>query len=252
MAMLQTPRSARKPTSPMKFAKPLIETVLERRYKRFLADVRLPDGAVITVHCPNPGAMMGLTAHGSPAWISDSGNPKRKLRHTLELVEVESSEGPTLVGINTNLPNRLAEEAITDGRLPSLAGYSQLRREVRYGENSRIDILLEKDGAPPCYVEVKNVHLVRQAGLHEFPDCKTERGAKHLREMSTMVKNGARAVMLYVVQRADGDRFSLARDLDPGYATAFDAAMEAGVEALAIRCHITPTEIVAREPIPLE
>lgn len=235
----------------MKFASPLIETVLERRYKRFLADVWMPDGELVTVHCPNPGAMMGLADPGNRAWISDSGNPRRKLRHTLELVEAKAPSGPVLTGINTNLPNRLAEEAILAERIPELAGYSSLRREVRYGINSRIDILLEHPDRRPCYVEVKNVHLLRQSGLYEFPDCKTERGAKHLREMAAMVDQGARAVMLYVIQRGDGDAFTLAGDLDPGYAAAFEVATARGVEALAVRCHISETEIIAKDAVPI-
>ncbi|MEM1038318.1 MAG: DNA/RNA nuclease SfsA [Pseudomonadota bacterium] len=238
----------------MKFPTPLIEGRLIERYKRFLADVELEDGTIITVHCPNPGAMMGLKDPGNRVWISDSGNPKRKLRHTLELVEARAPSGPVLVGINTMLPNRLAKEALEAGRITQLSGFTHLRTEVPYGERSRIDILLA-GGTPndprDCYIEVKNVHLVREISLHEFPDCKTERGAKHLREMANMVAQGHRAVMLYVVQRGDGDRFSLASDLDPAYAEAFVAARAAGVEALAIRCDITTTEIVATTPIPI-
>lgn len=235
----------------MLFPSPLIETTLVRRYKRFLADVQLANGEQLTVHCPNPGAMLGLTTPGNRAWISDSGNPKRKLRHTLELMEVDGPTERVLVGINTNLPNKLAEEAILDDRIPLLMGYSSLRREVKYGENSRIDLLLEADDRPPCYVEVKNVHFVRQAGLHEFPDCKTARGAKHLREMAHMVKQGARAVMLYVVQRKDGDRLSFAADLDPDYIQAFQTATRDGVEATAIRCEVSTSGVVASESVPI-
>jgi sugar fermentation stimulation protein A len=235
----------------MIFEPPLIEATLEQRYKRFLADVRLDTGEVITVHCPNPGAMMGLTDPGNRVWISDSGNPKRKLRHTLELMEVEGPLGTTMVGINTMLPNRLAAEAINAGRIAELTGYDTMRKEVRYGENSRIDMLLESDNRRPCYVEVKNVHLVRTPNLHEFPDCKTVRGAKHLRELANMVAGGARAVMLYVIQRQDGDRFALAEDMDADYAQAFRDAMARGVEALAIRCQVNTKEIIACDPIPI-
>ncbi len=238
----------------MRFPTPLTEAVLIQRYKRFLADVRLPNGDEITVHCPNPGAMLGLNQPGNRVWISDSGNPKRKLRHTLEIMEVPSptTNAAVLVGINTNLPNKLAEEAILAGQIETLTGYSNLRREVKYGENSRIDILLEDDGRPPCYVEIKNVHFVREAGLHEFPDCKTARGAKHLHEMANMVRTGARAVMLYVIQREDGDRLSFAEDLDPNYAEAFQDAAKAGVEAIAIRCDISTQDITARHIISIE
>ncbi len=237
----------------MRFPTPLIEAQLIHRYKRFLADVRLDNGDEITVHCPNPGAMLGLNEPGNRVWISDSGNPKRKLRHTLELMEVPSSttKSTVLVGINTNLPNKLAEEAILAGQIEQLTGYSILRREVKYGENSRIDILLEEDDRPPCFVEIKNVHFVREAGLHEFPDCKTARGAKHLRELSNVVKQGGRAVMLYVIQRNDGDRLSFAADLDPDYVRAFEEATKAGVEAIAIRCDISTEDITARHIIPI-
>ena len=235
----------------MQFDPPLIEAVLIRRYKRFLADVRLADGEEITVHCPNPGAMLGLSDPGNRVWISDSQNPKRKLRYTLEMMEVEAPAGKTLVGINTMHPNKLAVEAIKNGLLPELSCYETLRTEVKYGENSRIDILLESDGRPPCYVEIKNVHLVRREGLHEFPDSKTARGAKHLNEMAAMVKAGARAVMLYVIQREDGDRFTLARDMDSNYVDAFENAVSVGVEALAIRCKVSPQQIEASDPIPV-
>lgn len=232
----------------MYFEPPLTETRLAKRYKRFLADVEMPDGNVITVHCANPGSMLGLTEPGNRAWISDSQNPKRKLRYSLELVEV----GSTMVGVNTNLPNKLAREAIETGRIPTLAGYDRLRTEVKYGANSRIDILLEKDDAPSTYVEVKNVHFVRTPGLHEFPDSITARGAKHLDEMAEQVKQGNRAVMLYVIQRNDGDRMKLAEDLDPNYVAAFRRAHAAGVEALALRCNVTPKSIDAVDIISLD
>ncbi len=235
----------------MKFKTPLIPAILILRYKRFLADVELENGDVITVHCPNPGAMVGLTKPGNRVWISDSGNPKRKLRHTLELMEVEGPLGLTLVGINTMHPNKLAREAIENGLVSGLSRYQNLRTEVKYGENSRIDILLENSTGPPCYVEVKNVHLVREKGLHEFPDCKTTRGAKHLRELANVVADGGRAVMLYVIQRGDGDRLAFAADYDQEYADAFSLATQAGVEALAIRCEMSLEEIVARDMVPV-
>ncbi|MEM7300471.1 MAG: DNA/RNA nuclease SfsA [Pseudomonadota bacterium] len=236
----------------MIFDPPLIPGVLVLRYKRFLADIRLDSGESLTVHCPNPGAMMGLSEPSNRVWISDSQNPKRKLRYTLELMEVDGPSGKTLVGINTNLPNKLAQEAIENDLLPPLSGYRALRREVRYGENSRIDILLSDHPDRPhqnCYVEVKNVHLVRQAGLHEFPDCVTARGAKHLRELAVMVEQGHRAVMLFVIQRMDGDRFSVASDIDTAYGAAFEDAMKAGVEALALKCQISQQFIVANHLI---
>lgn len=218
---------------------PLIPAILHQRYKRFLADVELENGDVITVHCPNPGAMLGLNTPGNRCWLHNSQNPKRKLLYTLELMEVEAPAGKVMVGINTNRPNKLAETAILAGTIPQLAGYETLRREVPYGKNSRIDLLLESEGKPPCYVEIKNVHFVRHLGLHEFPDCKTDRGTKHLLELEAMVAEGARAVMLYVIQREDGDKFACAADLDPKYAQTFGEVRQSGVEALAIRCQIS-------------
>ncbi|MCB1385598.1 MAG: DNA/RNA nuclease SfsA [Nitratireductor sp.] len=228
----------------MKFTPPLIEGRLLRRYKRFLADVQMPDGNAITVHCPNPGAMLGLDAPGSRAFISDSGNPKRKLRHTLEIVEADG----TLVGINTNLPNRLAREAFDTGLVPLPDG-ARIRPEQKYGENSRIDFLVTRPGDPDHYIEIKNVHLMRTPGLHEFPDCKTARGTRHLGELIRQVEAGNRATMLYVIQRMDGDRFAIADDLDPAYAAAFAAARAAGVEMRAIKCAITPETITPCETV---
>jgi len=219
----------------MKFDPPLIETRLVKRYKRFLADVAMPSGEVITVHCANPGSMLGLTEPGNRAWISDSQNPKRKLQYSLEIIEVDD----VMVGINTSHPNKLAKEAIEAGRIPPLSGYDTLRTEVKYGENSRIDILLQDENKPDTYVEVKNVHFIRTPGLNEFPDSVTARGAKHLDEMAREVEKGNRAVMLYVIQRGDGNHFQFANDLDPNYFAAFTRAKAIGVEAIAIRCDVT-------------
>lgn len=232
----------------MHFPSPLVRATLLRRYKRFLADVRLEDGTELTVHVANPGAMMGLNAPGSEVWLSPARNPQRKLPYTLELVRAGG-----LVGVNTGWPNALAEEAIRGGLIPELAGYPSLRREVRYGKNSRIDILLEGGGRPPCLVEVKNVHLRRgENTVAEFPDCVTARGAKHLVELQGMVKEGHRAVMLYVVQREDCDRFRLAADLDPVYAAGFAAARAGGVEALCYSCKVGPEVLELAGPLPIE
>ncbi len=236
----------------MKFSPPLIEAVLVKRYKRFLTDVRLVDGSEITVHCPNPGSMAGLTEPGNRVWISDSQNPKRKLRYTWELTEIFGFDGPVMVGVNTNRPNELAKEAIECGRIDSLTGYSDLKREVRYGKNSRIDILLQEEDRRPCYVEVKNVHFVRSPDLHEFPDCVTARGAKHLEELGDMVEAGNRAIMLYVIQRQDGSRFKLASDIDTTYAKAYRRAMQRGVEAFALRCRIAADSIEPEVLVPVD
>jgi len=233
----------------MRFPAPLLPATLVKRYKRFLADVVLPSGETVTVHCANPGSMIGLAAPGARVWLSKSANPKRKLAHSWELIEVDFGTGAELVGINTAHPNALAVEAIAAGAVPELAGYAGLRREVKYGRNSRVDILLEHPQRPPCYVEIKNVHLMRRAGLAEFPDAVTKRGAKHLGELADMVAQGHRAVMLFLIQIGSAQRFALARDIDPGYGRAFDAARAAGVEAIAYRCGISCDGIEVVEPV---
>jgi sugar fermentation stimulation protein A len=231
----------------MRFPSPLIEGRLVRRYKRFLADVELEGGAVVTVHCANPGSMLGLAEPGMRVLLSRSDNPARKLPLSWQLVEA----GGGLVGINTALPNRLVEEALRDGRIAALAGYDQIRREVAYGRQSRVDFLLTGEGRPDTYVEVKNVHFSRAPGLAEFPDSVTARGARHLDELSAMVAAGNRAVMVYLVQRGDSARFAICRDLDPHYARAFDRARAAGVEMLAFGCRITAGEIAVAAGIPV-
>lgn len=229
----------------MRFESPLTEARLLRRYKRFLADVEIPGQGETTVVCPNPGSMLGLNVPGSRIWLSESDNPKRKYRHTWELLEIDGG----IVGINTAHPNRIAEEAIGAGAVAELAGYGALRREVKYGENSRIDLLLEKPDGARCYVEVKNVHLMREPGLAEFPDSVTKRGAKHLRELSAMAGEGHRAVMFYLVQRSDCRRFTLAEDIDPAYAAALREARAHGVEAICYSCNLKPDAIELAGPV---
>ncbi|HUT51297.1 MAG TPA: DNA/RNA nuclease SfsA [Alphaproteobacteria bacterium] len=232
----------------MRFADPLRRGRLIKRYKRFLADVRFDDGAEVTAHCPNPGSMLSVSDPGSAVWLSRSDNPKRKLAHTLEIIETPGG----LVGVNPNRANDLVREAIADGQIAALAGYGAIRREVRYGTNSRIDLLLEDDDRPDCYVEVKSVTMRRDedpVGLAEFPDAVTKRGAKHLAELSDMAAKGARAVMLFLAQRGDCGRFAVAADIDPGYAAAFGQAAAAGVEMLAFRCAISPEGIAVTDAI---
>ncbi len=235
----------------MRFAAPLIPATLVRRYKRFLADVVLPSGEEITVHVANPGAMIGLNAAGARVWLSKSDNPARKLPYSWELVEVDFGSSLELVGVNTGHPNGIVAEAIAEGAIPELAGYACVRREVKYGKNSRVDFLLERPDRPPCYVEVKNVHLMRQRGLAEFPDCVTARGAKHLDELAGMVAQGHRAVMLFLIQIGSADRFTLAADIDPAYARGFARAHAAGVEAIAYRCAISGDGIAVSGPVPI-
>lgn len=231
----------------MQFPTSLFEARLIKRYKRFLADVEMLDGPdagkEITIHCPNPGSMMGLAKPGAQVFVSRSPNTKRKLAYTYELEQVDGPGDPCLVGINTMHPNKLAEEAITAGLVPSLTGFDRLKREQKYGEKSRIDILLQTDGAPLTYVEVKNVHLMRTASHLEFPDSVTARGAKHLAELSDMVAAGHRAVMLFVAQWPGAKTMSVAADIDPKYAAALTNAIDAGVEVLALDCAVTQNAI---------
>lgn len=223
----------------MDFAQPLIRGRLAARYKRFFADVVLEDGTEVTAHCPNPGAMLGLNTPGLAAWLSRSDDPKRKLAHTLELVEADGG----LVGINTMHPNRITAEALAAGAIPEVGGYAVHRREVRYGANSRVDFLLEHPDRPPCWLEVKNVHLRRSGALAEFPDCVAARSLKHLRELTAMVEQGHRAVMLFVIQRTDCTAFAACADLDAAYARGLDEAAARGVEVLAYACAISPQAV---------
>ncbi len=236
----------------MKFPSPLTRGRLLRRYKRFLSDIELESGETVVAHCANPGSMMGLAEPGSEVWLSPNANPKAKLDWRWELVRTVDGH---LVCINTAHPNRVAEEAIAAQAIPELAGYGSLRREVKYGGNSRIDILLEDEVQPPCYVEIKSVTLRRPDGANpsaaEFPDAVTKRGAKHLGELAGTVDSGARAVMLYLVQRGDCDHFRVAADIDPGYAAAMKEARAHGVETLCYACDITPEGIKIARPLPL-
>jgi sugar fermentation stimulation protein A len=235
----------------MRFVSTLIPATLARRYKRFLADVVLESGDVTTVHVANPGAMTGLDRPFSRIWLSDSGNPLRKLRYTWELIETDLGSGPELVGVNTSHPHALVAEALEAGLIPELRDYSSIRREVKYGVGSRIDFLLNDPMRPPCYLEVKNVHLMRKPHLAEFPDCVTDRGAKQMRELAAMRATGARAVLLFVIQIPSAERFAVARDIDPVYAAAFLRAREQGVEVLAWRCKVDVDSIGLVAPVPI-
>ncbi len=234
----------------MKFPDSLVRGILRRRYKRFLADVEL-DGRTVVAHCANPGSMLGLDMPGAEVWLSPNRNPKAKLDWRWELVRV----GSHLVGINTTHPNMLVDEAIAAGRIPELAGYARRRREVRYGRGSRVDILLEDESRPPCYVEIKNVHMKRdiagREGAAEFPDAVTKRGTKHLMELTEMVRGGARAVMLYLIQRGDCDHFRIAEDIDPTYAETLEMATGHGVEAICYDCTVTTEGIELARPLPV-
>ncbi len=229
----------------MRFPEPLVEARLIKRYKRFLADVRLQSGEEITVHCANPGSMLGLGAPDARVFISDSHNPNRKLRHSLELMEADG----VLVGVHTGRANALAGEAIKAGTIAPLAGYASLRREVKYGAASRVDFLLEDENRPPCYVEVKSVTLSRTPKLGEFPDSVSKRAAKHMDDLAAEIKNGNRAAVLFVVQREDCTRFAPASDIDPAYAKALKSARANGVEMMVYTCRVNPSGICITHPI---
>jgi len=232
----------------MRFQTPLIHGILLRRYKRFLADVRLPDGREVVAHCPNPGAMTGLCDVGATVWLEPNNDPKKKLKYGWRLVEVD---GGVLIGIDTAVPNRVVGEALRAAKVAQLAAYGTVKSEVKYGENSRIDFLLTQAGLPDAYVEVKSVTLRRAADLAEFPDCVTTRGAKHLRELGDMVLQGHRAVMLYLLQRGDCNRFAVAADLDPAYGVAYQAARAIGVEMICYGTDISPEGVWLADPVPL-
>ena len=230
----------------MLLTQPMAHGVLVARYKRFFADVRLDDGREIVSHCPNPGAMLGLNTPGLGAWVSPAGGPKRRLAWTLELVEADDG----MVGINTLHPNRLVAEALAADSIPELAGYGLHRREVRMGEASRVDFVLEGPGMPRCWLEVKNVHLRRAGALAEFPDCVAARSARHLRELAARVAEGERSVQLFVVQRTDCSEFAACADLDPTYAAGLDQAARSGVEVLVYACDIDEREIRITRRLP--
>lgn len=232
----------------MKFKPPFEQGTLLRRYKRFLADVELPGGELLTVHCPNTGSMKNCVVPGTPCWFSRSDNPKRKLPGTLEITTTPLG---WLAGVNTGRANHLVREALTEGVISELAGYRNIRSEVRYGEeNSRIDFLLQGDDRPDCYVEVKNVTLEVGDGLLTFPDAVTARGTKHLRELSTMVRAGHRAILLYCVQHSGATRAGPADDIDPVYGATLREALAAGVEVLAYGCKVTAQEITLERRLP--
>ena len=224
----------------MRFQTPLVPATLIRRYKRFLADCRLEDGREITAHCANPGSMMGLAEPGTKIWLEPNDDPKRKLKFGWRLVDHENGH---FTGVDTAVPNRVLGDALREQQIATLDTYGTVRAEMKYGTKSRIDYFLTQDGLPDLYLEIKSVTLSRQPGLAEFPDSVTARGTKHLGELQQMVSNGHRAAMLYLIQRTDCTTFDLARDIDPTYAVAFDAARRAGVEIFCYGTQITPQHV---------
>lgn len=236
--------------SPLKFDSPLLAGVLERRYKRFLADVRLASGKRITAHCPNTGSLQGCAEPGFRVWLSHSTKASRKYAYTWELVKVRAR---VTVGINTGRSNALVTEALTGGVITRLRGYKDIRREVRYGEeNSRVDLLLQNGGRkPPCFVEVKNVTAMVENGVAVFPDAVSARGTRHLRELVRVVEAGNRAAICFCVQRADVREVRPADHIDPAYGAALREAVAAGVEAIAFRARVSPRGIQLTDEVPV-
>ncbi len=231
----------------MRFEDPLLEGRLLRRYQRFLADVETASGTV-TAHCPNTGSMLGCAEAGLRVWLSPARNPARKLAWTWELVETPTG---ALVGVHTGRANALVREAIEAGRIAALAGFDRIRPEVRYGAGSRIDLLLEADGAPACYVEVKNVTAAVEGRIGYFPDAVTTRGRKHLHEMQACVEAGDRAVLVFCVQRDDVAEVRPADHIDPAYGAALRQAMAAGVTVLAMGATVSPAAVMLDRHLPV-
>lgn len=233
----------------MRFQTPLVPAVLIRRYKRFLADVRLEsDGREVTAHCANPGSMMGLAEPGTRIWVEPNDDPKKKLKFGWRLVDHENGH---FTGVDTSVPNRALRAALLAREIPELGRYETILPEQKYGQGSRIDFLLRQSGFPDAYVEVKSITLCRQPGLAEFPDSVTARGARHLAELANAAAQGHRAILFYLVQRTDCSTVSVARDIDPTYAAAYDSARAAGVEVMAYDCEISPNEILVGKPVVL-
>lgn len=231
----------------MRFPRPLVPARLVQRYKRFLSDHALADGSIVTAHCANPGGMIGIKDPGMRTWLAPAGNTSRKLAWDWEIVEADG----TLIGCHTGRPNALVEEAIGNGTIAELSGYDRIRREVAYGTNSRVDMVLSGTGRPDCYVEVKYCHMRRQGSLAEFPDAVTARGARHMHELAAMVAAGHRAVLVYCIQRSDCEAFTTAADIDPAYDKALRSAIAGGVEVLPYACQVSIEEIAVARPVAL-
>lgn len=224
---------------------PLIAGILVKRYKRFLADVELEDGRTVTAHCPNTGSMQSCSEPGRRVYLSVHDNPKRKYPYTWELIMMPDS----LVGINTLVPNRLVKHTVSQEGIPELAGYDDVRSEVRVGANSRVDLMLSGPGQARCYVEIKNCTLVKDK-IARFPDAVTARGLKHLQELSRQIDARTRSVIFLFVQRMDAEVFQPADAIDPAYGRGLRQAVAEGVELLAYDVHIDLEGIRLRHALP--
>ena len=223
----------------------LFRGILVKRYKRFLADVQLDKGSLVTAHCPNSGTMRACSQPGQPVFLSYHDNPKRKLKYTWELIHMPDS----LVGVNTLVPNRLVKHSVEQGLVPELIGYDRVRAEVKTSDGSRLDLVLEKEGRRNCFVEVKNCTLV-EGSKARFPDAVTARGRKHLLELQRLAAEGNRCAMFFLVQRMDADSFSPADDIDPAYGEELRKAHQNGVEILVYDVSIDLAAIRLNQPVP--
>jgi len=229
----------------MKFKNQLVHGTLIKRYKRFLADVKLDDGTEVVAHCTNSGSMKSCLEEGAEVYLSPVNDPKRKTKFTWEMIKINDD----WVGINTGNPNKLAFEAISDGKIPELEGYTTVKREVKFGD-SRFDIYAENE-REKCFVEVKNVTL-KEGRFALFPDAVTTRGLKHLKTLMQVKEQGMRAVMLYIIQRSDVEIFAPAREIDPVYSKTLNMAIEAGVEVIPVNAKVTPETIELGEILPFK
>ena len=227
----------------MKFKETLLQGSLIERYKRFFVDIEY-NNKIITAHCPNSGSMMGLLNKGNPVWFSESNNLKRKLKYTLEIVEVNKK----LVGINTQLTNKIVLEALNQKRIKSLNKFNSIKSEVKFSDKTRFDFLISNN-KEKCFLEIKNVTLARENKIAEFPDAITSRGTKHLNELIKAKKKGFESCLLYLIQRDDCTFFKIAKDIDREYKIAFNKALKKGVKILCYDCKLSNEEIILNNQI---
>jgi len=230
----------------MKFKQRLLQGTLIKRYKRFFADIKYNNKTIIA-HCPNSGSMMGLLDKGNKVWFSVSDSPTRKLKYTLEIIEINKKN----VGINTLLTNKIVLEALNSKKIKSLAKFNNIKTEAKFSINTRFDFLLTND-KEKCFLEVKNVTLVREETVAEFPDAITTRGTKHLNELCNAVEKGYQSYILYLIQREDCKFFKIAEDIDEKYKIAFNSAIKNGIKVLCYDCSLTSDEIKLNNQIRYE
>ena len=221
----------------MKFKERLLQGTLIKRYKRFFVDIKYQN-KTITAHCPNSGSMMGLLNAGNKVWFSKSDNPKRKLKYTLQIIEVNNK----MVGINTHLTNKIILESLKEKKIKSLINFNNIKPEVNFSDNTRFDFLIYNN-KNKCFLEVKNVTLVRKNNIAEFPDAVTSRGTKHLKELINAKKKGYKSFILYLIQREDCKSFKIAKDIDEEYKITYEKAQKKGVKILCYDCKLNNEEI---------